>query len=85
MHKWITLMAGGPQDGQQFSRAFDIARASPPPMRAADGLVCCPVAMRALGDTAFCVVVHPEARDEQIENAIDCMVEAAQGGRISGK
>lgn len=85
MHTWISYMAGGPQDGERFVRTFEVPRATPPPMRATDGKVCCPVAMRALAKTAVCVVVHPLARDEQIEAAIDAMVAAAEGQAISGK
>jgi hypothetical protein len=85
MHIWISFMAGGPQDGQRFVRTFEAPRATPPAMRASDGKVCCPVAMRMLTKTATCVVVHPQALDEQIEQAIDAMVATAEGEAISGK
>jgi hypothetical protein len=78
-------MAGGPQDGERFTREFYTSHATPPAMRASDGKVCCPVAVRAMRQTALCVVVHPDARDEQIEHAIDAMVAAAEGEAISGK
>lgn len=78
-------MAGGPQDGQRFVRTFEAPRAAPPPMRASDGKACCPVAMRMLARTAVCVVVHPQARDEEIERAIDTMIDAAEHEAISGK
>ncbi|KJV32546.1 hypothetical protein [Luteibacter yeojuensis] len=79
-------MAGGPQDGQRFRRDFYAPRATPPAMRASDGKVCCPVAVRNLDEASLCVVVHPQARDEEIERAIDGMVAAAaaQGRRNSG-
>jgi hypothetical protein len=70
-------MAGGPQDGQRFRRDFYTPRATPPAMRASDGKVCCPVAVRNLDEASLCVVVHPLARDEEIERAIDGMVAAA--------
>ncbi|WP_440326388.1 hypothetical protein [Luteibacter sp.] len=54
-------------------------------MRASDGQVCCPVAMRATAKAAVCVVVHPHARPEEIERAIDAMVAACEGEAISGK
>ncbi len=39
-------MAGGPQDGQRFKRDFYTPHPTPPAMRASDGQVCCPVAVR---------------------------------------
>jgi hypothetical protein len=85
MYTWISLMAGGPQDGERFTREFYTPRATPPAMRASDGQVCCPVAMRTTRRAAVCVLVHPDARDEQIEHAIDAMVAAADSEAISGK
>jgi hypothetical protein len=85
MHIWISLMAGGPQDGQRFTREFYTPRSVPPAMRASDGQVCCPVAMRAAAKAAVCVVVHPHARPEEIERAIDAMVAECEGEAISGK
>lgn len=85
MYTWISLMAGGPQDGQRFRREFYAPRATPPAMRASDGRVCCPVAMRTTRTTAVCVVVHPHALEHEIEQAIDAMVEAAEAEVISGK
>jgi hypothetical protein len=76
MHRWITIMAGGPQDGERIRRDFYKPRAHPPAIRAADGKVCCPVAMHVELTHAFCVVVHPDARDEEIERAVDAMLEA---------
>jgi len=67
-------MAGGPQDGQRFVRNFYEARMTPPAMRSEDGKVCCPIATHTTTDASRCVVVHPNATDEQIERAVDSMV-----------
>jgi|GEM_PF-1913510 hypothetical protein len=78
-------MAGGPQDGQRFKREFYTPHPTPPAMRASDGQVCCPVAVRTTRTEGVCVVVHPQARDHEIEHAIDAMVAATEGEPISGK
>ncbi|QDE39947.1 hypothetical protein FIV34_12350 [Luteibacter pinisoli] len=78
MYIWISIMAGGPQDGERFQREFYTPRATPPAMRASDGRVCCPVATRTTRAASVCVVVHPQARDEDIERAIDAMVGEAE-------
>jgi hypothetical protein len=79
MNRWITIMAGGPQDGEQFPRDFYEPRATPPALRAADGRVCCPVATHIDTTHARCVVVHPEATEAQIERAVDTMLEGETG------
>lgn len=69
-------MAGGPQDGERIRRDFYKPRTRPPAIRAADGKVCCAVAMHVEMTHALCVVVHPDACDEQIERAVDAMLDA---------
>ena len=61
MYQWLTIMAGGPQDGLQFTRRYSTSRPTPPSMRAADGRVCCPVATHTAPDGGCSVVVHTAA------------------------
>ncbi|UPG87564.1 hypothetical protein L2Y94_09495 [Luteibacter aegosomatis] len=76
MYQWLTIMAGGPQDGQRFLRRYDSPRPTPPALRADDGKVCCPVATHTAVEGGCCVVVHPSATPEQIERAVDAMLAA---------
>lgn len=69
-------MAGGPQDGERIRRDFYAPRAHPPAIRATDGKVCCPVAVHVESTHAVCVVVHPHARDAEVERAVDAMMNA---------
>jgi hypothetical protein len=75
MYRWITIMAGGPQDGERIRRDFYAPRAHPA-IRADDGKMCCPVAMHVELTHAVCVVVHPDACDAQVERAVDTMMGA---------
>ncbi|GAA0903911.1 hypothetical protein KR767_15300 [Luteibacter anthropi] len=74
MYQWVTIMAGGPQDGDRIVRAFDKPRMNPPALRAVDGEVCCPVATHTGVQGGCCVVVHPDATPGQIERAVDAML-----------
>ncbi|MDF3983164.1 hypothetical protein P3W24_12745 [Luteibacter sp. PPL201] len=74
MYQWLTIMAGGPQDGQQLVRRYDAPRFTPPAMRASDGKVCCPIATHTAAEGGCCVVVHPGATDKQVERAMDAML-----------
>ncbi|MBB3228332.1 hypothetical protein FHW69_002967 [Luteibacter sp. Sphag1AF] len=75
MFRWISIMAGGPQDGERLIREFYDARPSPPSLRAEDGKICCAIATRTGVPASHCVLVHPAATHEQIERAVDRMLE----------
>lgn len=79
MNLWISIMAGGPQHGLRFERAFQQPRGVPPAMRAADGKVCCPVATHTGRTASYCVVVHPLAAEHEVTEAIDAMLLEATG------